>query len=52
MNDLTMEKEFQKIIRQVKNADEFARFMGFCMERLNRGESISEIWNAWNLAKN
>lgn len=23
-------------------------FLLFCVERLNRGESVEEIWKAWN----
>lgn len=40
-------KEFKEILHEVKNLDRFEKFMLFCMERLARGEEVSDIWNAW-----
>lgn len=47
-----MENEFKKILGEVKDVEKFARFMNFCVERLNRGDDVSEIWTAWNLENN
>lgn len=41
-------KEFKEILHEVKDPDLFEKFLCFCMERLNRGEAVSDIWNAWN----
>lgn len=40
-------KEFKEILHEVKDLDRFEKFMLFCMERLARGEEVSDIWNAW-----
>lgn len=47
-----MENEFKKILGEVKDVERFDRFMKFCVERLNRGDDVSEIWTAWNLENN
>lgn len=40
-------KEFKEILHEVKDLDRFGKLMLFCMERLERGEEVSDIWNAW-----
>ena len=40
-------KEFKEILHEVKDPDRFEKFLLFCMARLERGEEVSDIWNAW-----
>ena len=44
-----MGNEFRKLLGEVKDTDEFVRFMMFCVKRLNLGEDAPEIWAAWKL---
>lgn len=45
-----MENELMEIFSSVKDPDRFTKFLNFCVERLNRGEEVTDIWNEWNAA--
>lgn len=45
-------KEKEETWRTVDNDPDFLRFIMFCVEQLERGQEVQEIWAAWNGQKN
>ena len=45
-------KEKEEAWHMADNGPDFLRFIMFCVERLERGQEVQEIWAAWNGQKN
>ena len=40
------------LCKEVKDEDDFIRFLRFCSDRLNKDEPVQAIWSAYQAIKN